>query len=650
MKNAVSLGFIFFSFIFCLSNTVRQDLHYSLRSENRSICLDVFGQGMNEGNGFWLDSCDKFPQISSMYRFVPLSVQNEYRIIAAHSDLALTAAGKGKNVIQKKVSDSPDQILILESAGSDRIRLKFKSSGLYLGIWGGEFRQGALAVEADPASNGSDIFVLSSELSFSEMDQIKKAKSLSSEAQKLIRAGDTDKGCGLMSEASEGTLNDGWVLYESGYWLLHFCGKAETALTAAEKAVRFQNVRPAVLALLTNIYSSLQKWEAALKTADESLNFWKDQTLKTGADSASIKNAQNELAGVYGRKANIYNQKAEWEKAVSTADVGFSLFPDSSNPELIYAKCEPLHIEAGQKLSSDDYSSSMVLIQKCIDLYERNKSLSSLQNGRYKDLKLALSLLAKRKKMGSVVPVTVQKTLGFIVSEIDIDQEIRGTRIRAKDRIRKDQVYRLQAGQQWFRLYIEVMTEGKLSIQFKNTEAGKAVRLNVTVLKEPSYILEIDPDSISPSIDSVLLEHQNWDNFIFYWNGQTSGINKGTGIGMYSWPFTMAGINLGQPRGWSVMGTNPEMYGVFDWLLHHEYGHLLEAMSQISFVHCNDLTEKDKLLPVYSSWDKNCSTIYDWVLKDGFRKMYGDLNWSRRYPANITQEDLQKMKKSVKSN
>jgi hypothetical protein len=247
--------------------------------------------------------------------------------------------------------------------------------------------------------------------------------------------------------------------------------------------------------------------------------------------------------------------------------------------------------------------------------------------------------------MGKIKRLVTQKVLSFIVSSIDIDQEIKGKKIKVKDTMKEDMIVRLKAGQFWYRLYLEVRTNSKLSLEFKNINVNSASKLMVIPLSDTNYILEIDPGSISPSVSEILFENQNYDHYLFYWNGKSSGLNMGTGVAFVYSPLVLAGFAFGQTRGYSIMATNPEMYGVFDGLLHHEYGHLLEVLSEITFVHCADLTAKDKSKPIYSTWNKSCDSIYDWFLTTGIKDKYSEMNWQERFPASISKEEFQKMKK-----
>jgi tetratricopeptide (TPR) repeat protein len=466
-------------------------------------------------------------------------------------------------------------------------------------------------------------------------ENLKKASQLILDGEKIFKTKkDANKSYEKFQEAVKLAPEDGKVLSDAGWWIYNPLGKPKEALPILQSAVKATNVQPLALSSIIDVYTMLGDFESAFEACEKAIEFWEGEIKKFPNDNREYR--ENELVEVFGKKANVLISQAKFDSALELTEEVFAKFPTTKNQTLIYAKCEVLHIRAGYKLEKNNFNDSEELIKQCVSLYKRNPNLSNKENSKYKDLQLALSLLSKRKAMGKISPATTQKILSFIVEGIDIDQEIKGKRVKANDKMKEDMIYRLKAGQFWYKLYLEVMTNGQLSLEFKNVEAGTAKKLLVVPLKEPDYILEIDPDSITPSISSVLSEHQNYDHFLFYWNGKTSGLNLGTGVAYQYSPLTLAGFSFGQPRGYSIMATNPEMYGLFDGLLHHEYGHLLEALSQISFVHCTDLTVKDKVKPVYSTWNKSCDTIYDWFLNTALKGKYSDMNWQKRYPANVS--------------
>jgi tetratricopeptide (TPR) repeat protein len=376
-------------------------------------------------------------------------------------------------------------------------------------------------------------------------------------------------------------------------------------------------------------------WDAAIDAADALISYW---TLRARNDPQNG-DTTNELIEGYGIKSNTYDQMGNWQQALRVANEGFAVDPDAGNPQIIYAKGEALHVSAGLAVTERNYPLAEELIDEAIATYERGKQADPA-SGRYADLLSAKRLLAQKKAIMKVVPASVQRVLAMIVTGIDIDQTVNGKQVRVKDGFPDAVKQRLRAGQAWYRLYVECATAGRLSILFKDVDVGTATRVNAEGLTQ------IEPDSIQPSVAPLVFQYKDYDAYAFYWNGATNGLNGGTGVGGGWWPMTLVGVEIGQPRGFTTMATNPEMYGVFDGLLQHEYGHVLEVIAGVGFVHCKDMSPEDRNKLTGLGWDGDCADVYQWVLGSFMKGKYADMNWATRYPSKITARDFDAMMKA----
>ncbi len=601
---------------------INTNIYYSIISKHSGLPLNIRGQSMLAGKDLYQDG-DKRKRTSGKFRFTQIS-DGTYRITILHSMKSLSGALDGKEggaFVQDDFRDDSKQLFRIKRVGDNLVKISPLYSNRIMVVEANSTYHGTTMREGVERNNSNEVFELLPEGSVINEEAAQKARGLLNEGIKLAQNKMNEQAGDAFQQAVGLAPNDGSILSEAGQWLV-VIKSDDRAIDVLERALQADGFAPRALRDLFNLYWKKRDWHKALTIADKAIVYRKQQLLKDPRNGG----VSNELIEAYGIKTNTFNQLADWQKALQTADEGFALIPNTNNRQIIYAKGEALHVTAGLKVNEKDYGAAEKLIDEAIRTYENSADLIK-GKGRYSDLVAVKQLLAKKKELMNVTPASVQRVLTLIVNGIDINQVVNGKDVKIRDGFPEAMKQRIRAGQAWYGLYIECETEGQVAVAFKNVDVGIAGRVN------SDGLVQIKVDSIAPSVAPLISKHRNFDTYAFYWNGATSGLNNGTGEGGGSWPMTLAGVSVGQPRGVAVMAANPEMYGVFDGLLHHEYGHVLEVIANITFVHCGDITASDRKKPEYTGWNGKCEDIYSWVLGSFMKNRYKDMNWAARYPA-----------------
>lgn len=184
---------------------------------------------------------------------------------------------------------------------------------------------------------------------------------------------------------------------------------------------------------------------------------------------------------------------------------------------------------------------------------------------------------------------------------------------------------RVQLAQQVYRQEVEALSEGSYSIEFHNTAPVGMLRVHYTY---PRFTF--DMANLDPGLARILSERADSDTYSFYMN--THGI---TGVGN-AWVSQVPILVDGQQRQLlrAVLRMSVPDSGHFFYdhiLLEHEHGHVFEAMTNKTFVHCKDQTAK--LQSLYPDWDGNCKSIYDYMFRKQFTGMWSQMNFRLRSPA-----------------
>ncbi len=246
-----------------------------------------------------------------------------------------------------------------------------------------------------------------------------------------------------------------------------------------------------------------------------------------------------------------------------------------------------------------DYTQAYEYILQVESFISNNPRYKDFFDHHYRDFSL-LDIIEQRKKLGNIKPDIIHKIL--VIYIMKTDATFQGIQIR--EEFTEEMEQKSWISQEIAALYVEVLSEGKITLEFSRTNLD-AVVTDLKFFnsedngKKQLVTVHADPESIQPYPGDMMYQLYNkYDTILYYWSGeQLKSEKKGRAT-------AMGGSDRLALIPYSIYGPERGRIIISSCLVHrpgtllHEFFHTIEKRYAIPISH--------------GFWDKNRHQFPTW--------------------------------------